>query len=116
MATPSADDPVREERLNEIIAGTCKPSKSARRPTRTTCARHPDLATELAAFLADRVQFAQFAGSPLHAPSAVHPAEAETLAPIPAANAASAETIAPSGIAVFPAGTIIRYFGDYELL
>jgi WD40 repeat protein len=102
----SADStPSREGRLDELIAAYLEAAEAGRAPDPGEwLARHPDLADDLRAFLADRDHFARAAGelAPPATPPA-HAGDAPTLAPGEALPAPS------------PLGTV-RHFGDYELL
>src|SRR5215469_4968260 len=95
----SSDHPSnREQRINEAIAAYLAEAGAGRAPNRAEfLARHPDLAAELAAFLADRDRFARAV-----APLAPAGSDAETLAPAPSPDDPMLGTM--------------RYFGDYELL
>jgi serine/threonine-protein kinase len=87
MSSPS------DLRLQQVLHAYLEALDAGRAPSREELLRqHPDLADELAAFLADQ--------SRMEALRPADPAEAATLAPTPAAG---------------PLGTV-RYFGDYELL
>jgi hypothetical protein len=102
----SADNtPPRERRLDEAIAEYLEAAEVGRAPApEEWLARHPDLADDLRAFLADRAGFVRAAGE--LAPPALPPqgpGEAPTLVPTEPPPASS------------PLGTV-RYFGDYELL
>jgi WD40 repeat protein len=90
-----ANDP-RSQRVDAIIVAYIEAVEAGQAPDRQELlARHPDLAAELAAFFADHDQ-AQHLAEPLRAD-----AEPATLPP--------RETVqAP--------GTVLHYFGDYELL
>jgi Tol biopolymer transport system component len=84
------------QRVDAIIAEYIEAVEAGQVPDRQDLlARHPDLATELAAFFADHDKVRQMA-EPRRAD-----AEPPTLPP--------RET-------VHPPGTVLRYFGDYELL
>ena len=99
MNTPSGDLSSREQRVNEAIAAYLAEADAGRAPERNVfLAAYPDLADDLAAFLADRDHFVR-AAAPLAAPP----------------SDPNAETLAPSSSADPALGTV-RYFGDYELL
>jgi tRNA A-37 threonylcarbamoyl transferase component Bud32 len=96
MATEASNQSGRDQRLHEVIARYLEAVRAGQAPDRQNLLdRHPDLAAELAAFLADHDKLRQLA------PPGVN--EAETMAPDPAPPAA-------------PALGTVRYFGDYELL
>jgi WD40 repeat protein len=83
----------RDKRLRDILAAYCAAVAAGQPPDRQALlARHPDLATDLAAFFANEAQAASAQG-----------AEAPTLAPQPAEGR---DAVAPRG----------KYFGDYELV
>jgi WD40 repeat protein len=101
MPTPDHPSCEREDRLNEVLAGYLRGVEAGQAPDPgTLLAQHPDLASELSAFFANRACIAQLA-VPFRV--AVPAAGAETLAP--------GEAPATDGAL----GTV-RYFGDYELL
>jgi WD40 repeat protein len=90
MDTQPDESRSREERVNDVIAAYLEAADAGRAPDRQVyLAQHPDLAAELAAFFADRDQFARLA-EPLG-------------------------SAAPPAVSAAP-GTRVRYFGDYELL
>jgi WD40 repeat protein len=101
MADTQDDHTDREQRVDEAIAAYLEAERTGKPlDQKEWLARHPELATELESFLADRKCFTELA-APL-APRTPSPAEMPTLAP--------GETSEP------PPGTTLRYFGDYELL
>ena len=100
MNTPSGDLSSREQRVNEALAAYLAEADAGRAPDRNVfLAAHPDLADDLAAFLADRDHFVR-AAAPLAAPP----------------SAPNADTLAPSPSTADAALGTVRYFGDYELL
>jgi WD40 repeat protein/tRNA A-37 threonylcarbamoyl transferase component Bud32 len=115
--TPQDNPSSREQRVNEVIAGYLEAVEAGLSPDRAgLLALHPDLADELAAFFADRDQFAHAAeqlGPAIPAPCPVPSPVAE----VSATSATEAPTLAPGepAPAAGPLG-VIRYFGDYELL
>src|SRR5262249_34343426 len=96
----------REQRVNEAIAAYLEAAEAGRAPGREEfLARHPDLADELGAFLADRDRFARAAGQLGPGPGA------------PGRGGAGAPTLdLREPAAVVPRLDTVRYFGDYELL
>jgi serine/threonine protein kinase len=106
-----ADNPsTREERLNEIIADYLEAVAAGRKPDRQVIlTRHPDLASELAAFFADQERFQRAAGQlavPLPCP------------PLAQRDAAMSQvpTVGPGETLPDPSLGTVRYVGDYELL
>jgi WD40 repeat protein/tRNA A-37 threonylcarbamoyl transferase component Bud32 len=94
MATEHDDSA--SQRADAILAAYIEAVEAGQAPDRQELlARHPELAAELAAFFADHDKVQQMA-EPLRA-------EAEPLTQPPSETAR-------------PPGTVIRYFGDYELL
>ncbi len=95
---PSPSD--REQRLQEVLADYLQAVEAGKTPDRQELlARHPDLADELASFLANREEFACLA-EPLTPPASESPTVGAT-------------TPADGVPAV---GDNMRYFGDYEIL
>jgi WD40 repeat protein len=85
---PSVSAP-QDQRLHEVIASYLEAVSAGRAPDRPALlAAHPDLAAELAAFLADHDQLRRAAGG----------------------------TVGPPAAVTSSSGTHVRYFGDYELL
>jgi WD40 repeat protein/tRNA A-37 threonylcarbamoyl transferase component Bud32 len=106
MTAEGNDLAAREQRLHEVLHGYLQAVDAGRAPDRAELLRrHPELAADLEAFFADQDRLAQLAGS----------VGAEKPAASPA-GAAAAPTIGPGETAAGPAGTKVRYFGDYELL
>ncbi|HKB37803.1 MAG TPA: hypothetical protein VKD72_15255, partial [Gemmataceae bacterium] len=100
MNTNPTPSPSQEKQLNEALAVYLEQAEAGREPDRTAfLAAHPDLASELASFFADRDRFA-LAAAPLAARQPAH--NGPTLPASPTAATA-------------PLGAV-RYFGDYELL
>ncbi len=98
MATARESDE-RQQRLEAILADYLQAVEVGQVPNRTKLlAQHPDLADELAAFFANRAEFAKLAGP---------------VVPLPA----EAATLGLDGAATGPVvGESLRYFGDYEIL
>src|SRR4051812_17340940 len=107
MNSQNSDKSERERRLNEVVTAYLKAAESGETPDRQEwLARHPDLATELAAFFAAQDQVEQMA-APLRGPAPVWPGDAGTEAlTLPPGEAAPVDS---------SLGTV-RYFGDYQLL
>jgi WD40 repeat protein len=101
-------DEMAEQRLHEIIAAYLEAVQAGEEPDRQELVRrHPDLASELAAFFADHDKLRHLAG-PMQ--------PAEPLARPEAVYAADTPTLPPGEMPRASAGVRIRYFGDYELL
>ncbi len=95
---PSPSD--REQRLQEVLADYLQAVEAGKTPDRQELlARHPDLADELASFLANREEFACLA-EPLTPPASESPTVGATT-PVDGVPAV---------------GDNMRYFGDYEIL
>src|SRR5262245_37283636 len=94
-----ADD--RERRADEVIAAYLEALAASQAPDRQELlARYPDLADELASFFADHDRAQQWAQPfPLAPPTGLASSTVEF-----------GKKLAP------PLGTVVRYFGDYELL
>src|SRR5690242_14449282 len=100
--TPAPDDADRDRRLEEVLHSYLQAVDAGRSPDRDELLRqHPDLAAELAAFLADQDEVAGLAR-----------AMADPAPPAP--PAALAPTLSPGQVP--QPGAYLRYFGDYELL
>jgi hypothetical protein len=100
MSKAPHDSFARERRLHEVMAAYLEALERGERPDRQELlARHPDLAAELAAFLADHDKVQNLA----------QPAR-------PAGTTGPAETLAPAGAAPTCTSDGVRTFGDYELL
>jgi WD40 repeat protein len=99
---PALNASARDSRLEEILHAYLQAVDAGRAPSRDALLRrHPEFATELAAFFANQDAVARLAQD-----------MAEPVAPTP--GAADAATLA-LGEAPAP-DTHVRYFGDYELL
>jgi WD40 repeat protein/predicted Ser/Thr protein kinase len=104
MSEQGDDSATRDKRLHEVIAVYLEAVAAGRSPGREELfAEHPDLAAELAAFFADHDKVKHLA-EPSPPPAA------------PADSAAEAPTLAPGERAAPTPGTLVRHFGDYELL
>lgn len=103
MNTPQSEKSEHERRLDELVTAYLKAVEGGQHPSRQEwLARHPEFASELAAFFDAQEQVDRLAGS-LRAPTPPDDADAPTMGPSEAASASS------------HLGTV-RYFGDYELL
>jgi serine/threonine-protein kinase len=106
MSSPHSAKSERDRRLDELVTAYLKAVEAGEKPNREEwLARHPDLASDLAAFFDAQDQMDRLAGS-IRAPT-----------PIKEGDAWEAPTLAPREPATMqgPLGTV-RYFGDYELL
>ncbi len=118
MSEQSAERSGREERLDQIIAEYFEAvDGGGAPPQKQFLARHPDFATELEEFFADKQQFDRMAGPfaalvPPVGPVA-RPAEVQARS---SGDSAGHSTLAAGQAPAPPAGTRVRYFGDYELL
>src|SRR5579864_6208337 len=127
MTPDSGNFSEHDERLNEIMAAYVQAIEAGRPADRQEILdQHPDFASELAAFFADYDRLRQLA-APLRdvaqaaqAGLAVSADATQELSQATTAGAAStsdAQTQSLNGSASPPpAGTHVRYFGDYELL
>ena len=116
-------DRERERQLFEILAGDFEAVESGQAPDRQQwLARHPDLAQEINEFLDDQDRLLKLT-EPLRpiAKAAAREDSASDLAPTLRDVAEglvpdrSSETEPANGLAGYPAGTKVRYIGDYEL-
>jgi len=115
MTQQSPDESGREDRLNEVLAEYFRAVEAGQTPDKEAfIARHPDFATELEEFFADKERFDQFAGQ-FQAPVGATPKPAEAPCQSPAGSA-DEPTTGLDETAVPPSGSKVRYFGDYELL
>jgi WD40 repeat protein/tRNA A-37 threonylcarbamoyl transferase component Bud32 len=111
--TDSPSDPsMGEQRLNEIIAAYLEAERLGQAPNRQQLLQcHPDLATELQSFFADKDHLDAFA-RPLSAFAATRPETAQ--------GASDTDTVAPGPIPAdwksAATGQTAQFFGDYELL
>ncbi len=98
--TEQANEPgSHEERVNAILAAYLDAAAAGQAPDRAELlARHPDLAAELASFLAEDDQVRRLAE------------------PLRCADAAEAASLPLSELPASPSLGVVRYFGDYELL
>jgi WD40 repeat protein/serine/threonine protein kinase len=96
VTTPRATPPADDSELGRVIAGYLQAAERGDRPDRSALlAAHPELAAELAAYLADLDGLDRLA-APLHLSD-------------------PDLTVDPDG-QPGPTGPVVRYFGDYELL
>jgi WD40 repeat protein/tetratricopeptide (TPR) repeat protein len=103
MTTESDDTVGREKRLHSVLQTYLEAVDAGHAPDRQELLRrHPDLATELAAFLQDQTKLRRLAASL---------GSSRTAAFAPDVAAATLGTNGPAA----PLATV-RYFGDYELL
>jgi len=99
MSEPANEPGSHEERVNAILAAYLDAAAAGQAPDRAELlARHPDLAAELASFLAEDDRVRRLAQ------------------PLRSANAAQAASLPLSELPAGPSLGVVRYFGDYELL
>ena len=117
MPNETNESSVREQRVNEAIAAYLEAVDAGEAPDpKGFIAAHSDIAGELESFFANRDEFERMA-EPLQ------PAGNESPKPLPddvtlppASEPTEAPTLAPTEAAGVAIGTMVRYFGDYELL
>ncbi|MCO6459553.1 MAG: protein kinase [Pirellulaceae bacterium] len=113
---PSQEDASRDDpRLNEILARYLQAVESGQPIDREQFLReHPEYADELREFFADKSQLDELAGRD---PRPLVAMDAPTLPPESATrvDAPTSDSVATANTPPRP-GSIIRYFGDYELL
>jgi tRNA A-37 threonylcarbamoyl transferase component Bud32 len=103
----------RDQQVDEIIAGYLEAETQGQPPARADLlALHPEFADELTKFFADHDAVKQLAGP---SPATLPPGASAI--PIPA----DVSTLPPVSHSLFttdhtPPGTLVRYFGDYEIL
>src|SRR5438045_204186 len=108
MTHPASEFPERDQRLGEIVFACLQTIENGQDlHCQELLKRHPEFATELAEFFADRDHVQRLA-SPVPGPAAAGPA-GETRILGPSADLGERED-------PLPPGTRIGYFGDYELL
>jgi WD40 repeat protein/tetratricopeptide (TPR) repeat protein len=100
---PAPESSDKDRRLEEVLHAYLQAVDAGRPPDRDELLRqHPDLAAELIAFFASQDEVAQLARG-----------MAEPVTPAPPADA---PTLGLAEVPVPTPGTLLRYFGDYELL
>src|SRR5438105_1620575 len=116
MTTENPESSSQEQRLHEILAVYLEAHQAGQAPDRQELlARHPDLAGELAAFLAAPDQLHRMveplraAAGPVSNRAAAEDGQTGAYSPT-LASGASTPAAGP------PLGTRVRYIGDYELL
>ena len=128
MTDPTTNDPSQNERLAEILAEYLESERSGQTLDREQLlAEHSDMADELRSFFADHDRMRAVAEPrrvtedatlmpqrPSDAREGKAPAEPQTTESHGSAGASPSRDDDESG--VLSPGTIIRYFGDYELL
>ncbi|MDA1051420.1 MAG: protein kinase [Planctomycetota bacterium] len=113
--SPSHDDVSRDDpRLNEILAKYLQAAESGEPIDREQIIQtHPEYADELREFFADKSQIDKLAGDAVGKGSIDEPTlppDSVTRLDVPTLASSASVTVAPRP------GTIVRYFGDYELL
>ena len=97
----------RQQRLNEVLAAYLEAVERGKQPDRHEwLTRYPELAAELTEFFANQERIANLAA----------PLKAAVPAEIPLTKEDPTLPPEPSAANGPPAGTKVRYFGDYELL
>ncbi len=109
---------VREQRANEAIAAYLEAVDAGKPPHRNDfIAAHSDIAAELESFFANRDEFDRMAEPLQPANDAAAPeAQHDDVTLPPASEPTEAPTLAPTETDGAAIGTMVRYFGDYELL
>ena len=117
MSGETNEPSVREQRVNEVIAAYLEAVDAGETPDpKEFTAAHDDIAAELESFFANRDEFERMAeplqpgGSEAPMPQPDDPTLPPTDEPTEAPTLGPTET---AGVAI---GTMLRYFGDYELL
>jgi WD40 repeat protein len=112
MLLPDEDSSNRNGRLDEVIAEYYQLAEQGQAPdARLFVARHPDLADELTAFLADKAAFDRHVSFPFP----VSRPEQPTRPPLPSLSDADT-TVGRDDTAVGPKAARPSRFGDYELI
>ncbi len=117
MSGEMNDPSVREQRVDEVIAAYLEAADAGEAPDpKEFIAAHSDIAGELESFFANRDEFDRMA-EPLQPTVGAAPrpqADDPTLPPTD--EPTEAPTLGPTETAGVAIGTMLRYFGDYELL
>ncbi len=115
MTEQPSGDSGRDQRFNEILAEYFQAVEAGQKLGKDAlAARYPEFAAELEEFFADKERFDQLAGQFQLAGSAgLGSPEAQGQ---PASGSGEEPTIDTGERSVPSPGTIVRYFGDYELL
>jgi len=108
---------IREQRVNAAIAVYLEAVDAGEAPDpKEFIAAHSGIASELKSFFANRDEFERLA-EPLQPAGATAPkAQADDVTLPPAGEPTEAATLGPTETAGAAIGTMVRYFGDYELL
>ena len=117
MSDETNESSVREQRVNEVIAAHLEAMDAGEAPDpKEFIAAHSDVAVELESFFANRDEFERMA-EPLQPAGAAAPeTQHDDVTLPPAGEPTEAPTFGPTETADAAIGTMVRYFGDYELL
>ena len=118
MSDETNESSVRERRVNEAIAAYLEAVDAGEAPDpKKFIAAHSDVATELESFFANRNEFERMAEPLQPAGTPADPqAQHDDVTLPPAGEPTEAPTLAPTETSGAAIGTMVRYFGDYELL
>lgn len=117
MSGETNESSVRELRVNEAIAAYLEAVDAGHAPdAKEFVAQNSDIAAELEAFFANRDEFERMA-EPLQPAGGATPELRADAATLPAdGEPVVGPTLAAKGMPGAPTGTMVRYFGNYELL
>ena len=117
MTDETNEPSFREERVNEAIARYLEAVDAGQSPDpKEFIAGHGDIAAELESYFANRDEFERLA-EPLQPVDAAAPEpKPDDVTLPPADQPTESPTLAPTESAGAAIGTMVRYFGDYELL
>ena len=108
---------IREQRVNEAIAAYLEAVDAGEAPDPSEfVAQHGDIATELESFFTNRDEFERMAEPLQPADNAAPSPQGDDPTLPPAGEPTEAPTLAPTETPGAAIGTMVRYFGDYELL
>ncbi len=107
----------REQRVNEVIAAYLEAVDAGEAPDpKEFIAAHNDTKAELESFFANRDEFERMAEPLQPAGDAAPKAQHDDVTLPPTDEPTEAPTLGPTETAGAVIGTMVRYFGDYELL
>ncbi|MBC8869737.1 MAG: protein kinase [Planctomycetes bacterium] len=117
MSGKTNDSSVREQRVNEAIAAYLEAVDAGGAPDpEEFIAAHSEIAPELESFFTNRDEFERMAEPLQTAGDAAPSPQADDPTLPPTDQPTEAPTLAPTETAGVAIGTMLRYFGDYELL